>query len=137
MKNRLFFSLLLCAALLGGSLPAFSGAANDVRAQAEARRAELLARRAAQGQTPAAPLPSTAAPPPPASAPVIMSAPVTAAPTPANEPIIEKIDKLTLADVQDKLVVTPDLIWQVRDQTLLYDLQKAWEEKQNRLAGGQ
>lgn len=126
MKNRLFFSLLLCAALLGGSLPAFSNSADDSRAQMESRRAEIMARRNASGQTPAAPVLAPAV-----TAPAAVVSSTTPAPV---EPVIEKVDKITLADLQDKLVVTPDLIWQVRDQTLLYDLKKAWEEKQNQLA---
>lgn len=129
MKNRLFFCLLLGAALLGSSLPAFSASSEDIRARVEARRAESLARRAA----PAAPAAPSSAP---SFAPVPSPTPNAGATSPAaTEPVIEKIDKLTLADVQDKLVVTPDLIWQVRDQTLLYDLKKAWEDKQNQLAG--
>lgn len=77
--------------------------------------------------TQGAPLPGTP------GAPAAPEATATPAPAPAPEPV--KVDNITVDDVRDKLIVTPDEMWRHTDKLRIYELLKEYNEKLQKSSG--
>ncbi len=123
--------LMLCLAL-GLAVVTVAAGAQTPAPQAPAPQA---GRPALPGQAPPIPLPDPGvmALAPANGVPSSSPGPSGAA-TPSVPALPERKDTLTLADVQDKLMVTPDDYWQQQMQLRNASLLKTYEERISKLA---